>query len=274
MKKIINPIGIGTARFATRKEVDGSFVPYKEEDSKYTESLIHSLDNGQNHIDLAHIYGGGYTEKLVGRVIKNYDRNDLFIATKVWKDRTNTKMIVEAVKKGLDRTGLRYLDLLYLHKRHENVPLEDYIKGLVKALDLGLTKNIGICVQDLSTLRQANKISGGKIKYAQINYNLIYKKYLCHNLREYCQKEGIKIVCYSPFSKGKLFKVSDPAINHIKRKYGATTAQVALSWLVSQGFWTIPMSFNKKHIDENLDSLNFKMDIEDIKYLSENVDDY
>ena len=142
----------------------------------------------------------------------------------------------------LERLGLEYLDLVYLHQ-----PLRDYNGGwraLEKALEAGKVRAIGISDFDFS--------DGVRVK--SIRGNTMAKKY------------NIKIECWFPLggrdSKGEILR--DPVINEIAKAHGKSAAQVIIRWHIQKGFCVVPGSSNPKHIEENIEVFDFELTQEEM----------
>lgn len=263
-QKQVNPLGIGTWSIGGRYQADHS------NDAEQIAALQYSLKQGQNHIDTAEFYSSGHAEEVVGQAIKPFNREDLFIASKIWKNHASREQVPPATKAILERLELKKLDLLYAHAAWEDVDLESYILGLSDAVDQGLTSNIGVSNFNLAELKLAQKISNHPIAALQNHYNLLHKQEVPKELEDYCVEHDIAIVAYSPLARGSLINTQNETIQRLTEKYPATPAQIALNWLVAQpNTHAIPKSTSKAHITENLEALDFEMSQKDIAVLSE-----
>ncbi len=254
-----NPIGIGTWG------IGGGMYSSSENDQKEIEAIEYSLSKGQNHIDTAEMYGDGHSEEVVGMAIKNIERKKLFIASKVWRNNATIELIPSAVEAMLRRINTDYLDLIYIHACWDEDKIKDYIKGLNKVMDIGYAKALGLSNFNLSQLKKAISLTKHPIVALQNHYNLVHQFEIDDELRSFCDKNNIMIVAYTPlegvFRNNKILKVA--------KKYDKTPAQIAINWLVSQeNVITIPKSIDPSHIDENLGSMDFKLNSLDVKLLN------
>jgi predicted aldo/keto reductase-like oxidoreductase len=116
-----------------------------------------ALDAGIAHLDTAHGYQGGRNEEMIGQVIKDYPRDSYVLATKVVADKQDRKtgFFTEETKPGpfiekfeisLERLGLEYVDILYLHSvvTKEAVMFEPILKTMLDLKKSGKTKFIGV----------------------------------------------------------------------------------------------------------------------------------
>src|SRR5690606_9486418 len=239
LKKIndfeINPIGIGTWLMG------GGFFPGVKEpfadysnDDKQIEAIQYSIEQGQNHIDGAQLYGAGHTDELIGQAVKDFDRDKLFIASKIWRSHALRNAVVPATKEILRKMQLDYLDMLYIHNPflEESIPIEEYINGLNDAVDAGLVKSIAVSSFNLEQLKQALEISKHPIVANQIRYNALYKTRAPKDLLEFCKENKIMIVAYRPIERKLLAdETKNPVVLEIAKKYKKTPAQIALNWL-------------------------------------------
>lgn len=260
LKNNVHPIGIGTWG------VGGGMTANSRNDKRDIEAIRYSIEEGQNQIDTAELYGAGHSEEVVGEAIKGFDRAKLFIASKIWNHNATTTRIPKATKKILERLGIEYLDLLYIHACWREGDIPDYITGLNRAQDRGLTKAIGVSNFTLEQLKKAVKLTKHPIVAIQNHYNLTHQSEVDDKMKNFCKKNKITIVAYSPL-EGSKWNIK---IRKIAKKYKKTPAQIAINWLISQdNVVTIPKSTDKKHIDENLGAMDFEMEDKDTKMLGE-----
>ena len=83
---------------------------------------------------------------------------------------------------------------------------------------------------------------------------------------QYCQKNNIQLVAWSPIMRGRVF--SNELIIGLSEKYKKTIAQIILRWHVQRGVIPIPKSSNKERIKENLNIFDFEISNEDMEIIN------
>ncbi len=255
-------IGLGTWRMGGGSEPD----PSQDEQALY--ALRTALELGYTHIDTAEMYGGGHTEELIGQVICDIDRNNLFITSKVWHTNLHYRDVLQACENSLRRLRTDYLDLYMIHWPDEAVPLEDTFRGLNELISAGKVRHLGVSNFDLEQLIQARQLSATPLVTDQVPYNLLDRTYAENGVLAYCQKKSMVLTAYSPVSKGKVNKLEK--LYTIARQIGATPTQVALSWLINQtNVIAIPKSLNPEHLRQNLEALDLFLGEEELAMLNQ-----
>jgi diketogulonate reductase-like aldo/keto reductase len=260
----VNPLGIGTWKMG------GDILPsvFGRNDADEVEAIKYSIELGQNHIDTAEMYGTGKAEKLVGKAIKNENRSKLFIASKIWRHHTNKSSVVPAVEKMLERLRTDYLDLIYVHYPWSN--MHGYIEGLNATVAKGLAKNLGVSNFNLQQLKKAVALSERHIVANQVLYNVYKRGLVTDEMLEYCKAQNIMIVAYTPLEDVVAESKEGSLLKELAEKYNKTSAQIALNWLIRQdNVITIPKAVSKKHIEDNLGALQFKLSDEDFVRIKE-----
>lgn len=269
--KEINKIGIGTWLMGGgwSAEFSMTYADY-DNDEKSIRAIRYSIDKGQNHIDTAQMYGAEHCEEIVGEAVKGYDREKLFIASKVWKSHSKRSAVVHQVENMLNRMQLDYLDMIYIHSPRNPFPMEESILGLNDIVDAGLAKGLAVSNFNLNELKEAQSISKHHILANQVLYNIIERSDVNKEMLEFCVSNNIVLVAYRPVERKLLAdKCEIQEVLDIAKKHGKTPAQVALNWLVSQeNVVAIPKAEDTGHIDENLASLDFEMTGQEMQLLS------
>lgn len=250
----VHPIGIGTWGMGGDRLEDGSaFADYRY-DERHIEAIRYALQLGQNHIDTAQFYGAGHTEEIVGEAISGFDRDQLFVATKVWRSHSLRHAVPRSVEDSLQKLKLDVLDLLYVHAPWDGIPMAEYIGGLNDALDAGLTRAIAVSNFDMNQLAAAVELSSHPIVANQIHYNILHRDLVSDRMRRFCAAHGIAIVAYRPVERRLLAdKTSVPAVLDAASHLGCTPAQLALAWLINQtNVVSIPKASTRQHIEENV----------------------
>lgn len=223
-------------------------------------SVYNAIKDGYRLIDTATAY---CNEKAVGRAIKRaidegmVERKDLFVSTKLWPCFYEDD---DPVNDELDRLGLDYIDLLFLHQ-----PTSNWKKGykkLERAYKEGKIKAIGISNFEDEIKEVLNEMEI-KPQVIQVECHPYFPQY---ELRKITEKNDIKIMSWYPLggkgNTGKLF--SEPIIEKLANKYNKSSAQIILKWHTQMGFVVIPGSSNPEHIKQNFDIEDFELTDDDM----------
>lgn len=262
----IFPIGIGTWLMGGDWDADAKIpTAIYDDDQTHIDAIKYCVSKGQNHIDTAEMYGAGHTDEIVGEAIKDLAREDLFIADKLWKDSFGENETREAVQTMLKSLGTEYIDLLYIHSPFDSNEWEKSIKPINDLIDEGIIKHFGVSNFSVENMKRAKELSKHPIVANQMLYNCAYKDEVDANFVKYCKDNNILIVSYRPIDRGIL--LDNKTIIEIAEKHSATPAQVCIAWLLQRDAVTIPKASNIKHIDENFEASNIKLDNDDLEKL-------
>jgi len=213
-------------------------------------STREALKMGYRLIDTANAY---VNERAVGRGIKESGvaRNEVFLSTKLWPSEYEN---LNAVDETLERLGVDYVDLLYIHQ-----PAGNWLAGyrqLEKALRDGKARSIGISnfegkyIQELETKWETAP------QFIQVEAHPYFTQ---KDLRVTLDKYGIKLMSWYPLGHGDKSLIQEAVFAELGKKYGKTPAQVILRWHVQMGFVVIPGSKNVDHIKDNLNIMDFEL---------------
>jgi len=257
-------IGLGTWK------IGGSMTPDHSQDDLAIKALRHGISLGMWLIDTAEIYGGGHAEELVGEAIKIFNREKIFIVTKVWETNLRYDDVLKAAKRSLKRLKTNYIDLYLIHWPNPRIPLSETMKAMEKLVSDGLVRYIGVSNFSVKLMEEARSyLSKEDIVVNQVKYN-VYDRSVERDILPYCQKEGITLMAYTPLAKGSVS--TDKTLIEIGRKYGKTAAQVALNWLISKDMViAIPKAIRIEHIEENAGAMGWRLSEEDIRYIEQRI---
>ena len=257
-------IGLGTWK------IGGSMTPDHSQDDLAIKALRHGISLGMWLIDTAEIYGGGHAEELVGEAIKIFNREKIFIVTKVWETNLRYDDVLKAAKRSLKRLKTNYIDLYLIHWPNPRIPLSETMKAMEKLVSDGLVRYIGVSNFSVELMEEARSyLSKEDIVVNQVKYN-VYDRSIERDILPYCQKEGITLMAYTPLAKGSVS--TDKTLIEIGRKYGKTAAQVALNWLISKDMViAIPKAVRIEHIEENAGAMGWRLSEEDIRYIEQRI---
>ena len=248
------------------------------DDEKDINAIIYALKSGINHIDTSESYSGGKSEKLIGEAIKNFDRNKLFIATKVREWNLTYDNIISSCCNSLKRLQTDYVDLFYIHKQNKDVNIKSVCEALNYLLAKGLIKNVGLSNVGIETIQKYNKYLTKKIYAVQNQYNLICRESQKKGVIDYCRQNNIKFICWRPVLlsypgvKDPMYnKGTYPILDNIAKKYNVSNIQVVAKWLLQQdNVYIVFKSNNCEHIKEILETNKFCLSDDDWNELNDN----
>ncbi|MGQ9616767.1 MAG: aldo/keto reductase [Spirochaetota bacterium] len=254
-------LGLGTWN------IGGGMTPDYSNDDECIASIRMAIEMGYTHIDTAQMYGGGHTEELVGRAIKPFRREELFITTKVWSNNLRYRDVLEKLDLSLRKLGTDYVDLYLIHWPNPSIPLKETFRAFNELIRAGKVRYSGVSNFDLVQLKEAQRLSEVPIATNQVEYNLLNREPEKTGMLEYCRNGGILVTAYEPLGKGAL--LGNTSIKKIAKKYGISPAQVAIYWLLQKpGVITIPKSVNEMHLRENLSVLELTISQEELDFLN------
>lgn len=230
-----------------------------------------AFEAGITFFDTAEAYGEGHSEELVGRFLDEVGRDVLRIATKVNAPNLAKDKVKTSCENSLKRLKLECVDLYQVHWPAGTwdtplIPIEETMGALVELQEQGKIGSIGLSNFSAQQIEEASAF--GRIDSLQPPYSLFFQPFVQNGTLDYCQKNEIGVIPYSPLAQGlvsgkfsmenrptdnragnHLFK--DPTyglalesvegMKSIAQKYNANTLQVALAWLIAQLGVTSPI---------------------------------
>ena len=265
-----------------------------------------AVERGINFFDTAEVYGPFVNEELVGEALSPL-RDQVVIATKfgfqIDSERdphpvglnSRPEYIRESVDGSLKRLKVDTIDLLYQHRVDPNVPIED-VAGTVKDLiQQGKVRHFGLSEAGAQTIRRAHAIQ--PVTALQSEYSLWWKRPE-EEIIPVLEELGIGLVPFSPLGKGFLTGAItentqfDPEDNRgsfprfspearkanqalvdliasFAAKKNATSAQIALAWLLAQKNWIVPIPGTAKlqRLEENIGAVSVELTPDDLREL-------
>ena len=222
-----------------------------------------ALETGYNHIDTAEGY---HNEAGIGEVLKDYDRDELFITSKVLPSNLNYESVIKACKRSLEKLGTDYLDLYLIHWPNPAISLRETLQAMKYLVDEGLVKNIGVSNFSVYQLKAALKITQVPITVNQVEFHpWLYQK----ELLEVCEENDVVLEASAPLARTEVLK--DETILELADKYDRSPAQIVLKWELQKGIVPLPKSKSREHIIENLELFNWDLATEDMKKI-DNID--
>ena len=211
---------------------------------------------GVNLIDTADSYGPDVSERLIREALHPY--KGLVIATKggltrptpgSWVANGRPEYLLGQAEKSLKNLGLEQIDLWQLHRIDPKVPAAEQFGAVRQLLDRKIIRQAGLSNVSVSDIEAASKVF--KVATVQNRYNLDDRS--SEDVLEHCERHGIGFIPWYPLGSGSLAR-SQSTLAAVAKRYGATSGQIALAWLLKRSpvMLPIPGTSKVKHLEENV----------------------
>lgn len=218
--------------------------------------LRRAADLGINLFDTADTYGPFVSEELIRRALYPYP--DLIVATKggcvrtgpdQWATLGDPAYLRQSCEMSLRRLGLETIDLYQLHEVDPRLPFEDQVGVLIDLRREGKIRHIGLSAVTIDQLDRARAMV--EIVTVQGEFNLLQRT--TEPVMHYCMDHGLGFIPFFPLADGRLARAGG-RLEALARSLGATTAQLALAWLLhlSPSVLPIPGSATMAELEENV----------------------
>lgn len=257
MMNLSNGHSIPTPGFGTFKIQDGEVC---------VNAVCDAIAAGYTHIDTAAVYGN---ERSVGEGVRSSGkaREELFITSKVWNTERGHDTTLRACEKTLKDLGMDYLDLYLIHwpanrlqfgDKAESINVETW-KAMERLADEGLVRSIGVSnfyPQHLvPILASANIVP--VVDQIEFHPGLLQEDTVV-----LCRQNNMLVEAWSPLGRGRL--LDHPMLVEMAVRYGKTTAQVVLRWVMQKNVLPLVKSTHVERIRENLQIFDFELTVEDM----------
>jgi aryl-alcohol dehydrogenase-like predicted oxidoreductase len=261
-----------------------------------------AVERGVSFFDTAESYGPFTNEMLVGEALAPV-RAQVVIATKFGHDidpvtgqrgglNSRPEHIMQVAEASLKRLGTDRIDLLYQHRVDPNVPIEDVAGAVKNLIRDGKVRHFGLSEASAETIRRAHAVQ--PVVAVQSEYSL-WSRDPEADVLPVCEELGIGFVPWSPLGQGFLTAKVDPAmtfdsadvrsrfprftpeareanqpivdlLSRVATRKNATSAQIALAWLLAQKPWIVPIPGTRKleRMDENLGAAAIELTSDDL----------
>lgn len=221
--------------------------------------VLDAISAGYRLVDTAQAYGN---EEAVGNAVKKcgVPRDQLFITTKVWISNGGYEKAKASLEESLKKLQSDYIDLVLIHQ-----PFNDYYgtyRAMEEAYKEGWIRAIG--VSNFYPDRLVDLCSFAEVKPAvdQVETHVFNQQKKAH---EYMEKYGVKHQSWGPFAEGRKDFFTNPVLVEIGRKYGKSSAQTALRFLIQSDVMVIPKSVHRDRMEQNFNVFDFNLDDGDME---------
>jgi len=219
------------------------------------ESVRTGLDAGYGHVDTAEGY---HNEGAIGDALADYDREDVFLTSKVLPKHLGYESVIAACERSLERLGTDYLDLYLVHWPNPAISLRETLDAMATLHDRGLVRNVGVSNFSAYQLSTAHHVSDVPIAVNQIEY---HPWNIQPDVVDYCRETDTVVEAAAPLARTEVFE--DPTVQSIAEAYGRSPAQVVLKWAVENGVVVLPKSSSAEHVRANADLFDWELAPED-----------
>ena len=246
------PVGLGTWHLGEDRARESAEIA----------AIRTGIENGMTLIDSAEMYANGLSEELAGKAVKGYDREGLYIVSKVYPHNAGRRGIDRSIDNSLKRLRTDYLDLYLLHWRGY-IPFSETIECMEKLIEQGKIRSWGVSNMDLDDMEELLALPGGDhCMTDQVLYHL-GSRGIEYELLPYLQSRSIPVMAYCPLAQAGRLRdglFANASVKEIAAAHNATPAQILLAFLLhQQGVIPIPRTGSAAHVVENAGAANIKL---------------
>ena len=169
-----------------------------------------AFDAGINFFDTANVYGQGAAESAWGEILKDYEREDYILATKVFFPMSETdrglsrEQIHKQIDASLERLQTDYVDLYQCHRPDPGMAIEETMEALTEVCEAGKAREIGFSEWTVEQIQAGLDVPNTKDWVSsQPQYNMIWRAPEAE-LIPFCEEHGISQIVWSPLAQGVL----------------------------------------------------------------------
>ena len=200
------------------------------EEEAAREVMERALDLGINFFDTANVYSQGESERVVGNVLADYDRDEQVVATKVYggmgedpnAQGLSRKTIEQELANSLDRLGMNTVDLYQIHRWDYDTPIEETMRALDDTVRRGQVRYLGASSmwahQFADALHTSDSLGLDRFVTMQNHYNLVYREEE-REMLPLCQKEDVGVIPWSPLGRGYLTRPHEKFLETVRGRH-------------------------------------------------------
>ena len=234
---------------------------YQVEPDECERCVSDAVEAGYRLIDTAQAY---CNEEGVGRAVKKsgIKRDEFFIVTKVWISNAGYENAKKSIETSLSKLQTDYIDLLLIHQ-----PFNDYYgtyRAMEEFYEKGLLKSIGVSNFYPDRFMDFSNFVKVKPMVNQMETHIFNQQ---KKLHEILKENKCQLMSWGPFAEGRNDFFNNTVLKSIGSKYGKTSAQTALRYLIQKNIVVIPKSTHKERMIENINVFDFSLSNDDMAAL-------
>ena len=290
------PLGVGTWAWGDESTWGMGSYDLAITETTIGEAFEAALAAGVTLFDTAEVYGGGESERIIGRLLasRGVARDDVVLATKFmpspWK--LNVKAALRSALEGsLQRLGVERVELYQIHgpiSLRSHAALADALAAVHAD---GLVGAVGVSnysIREMESIHTQLTERGVPLASNQIEFSILRRKPETSGLLDACRRLGVVPLAYSPIGQGRLtgkysaahpppssrkfsahpMELVDPIVDELRAIGGAheakTPSQVALRWIIEKGAVPIPGAKNAEQARQNAGALGWALTADDV----------
>jgi len=298
----VSPIGLGMMSFG-----DPAVQSWALDEERAAPIIRAAIEGGITLFDTADMYSDGESERITGALLRRMfaSREEYVLATKVYyptgagpnERGLSRKHLMAAIDASLRRLGTDYVDLYQVHRWDEGTPIEEAVTALHEIVRSGKARYIGASTmaawQFAKAQRAAERAGQTRFVSMQNRYNLVNREEE-REMIPLCLDLGVGLVPYSPLARGLLagkrgssratarssedrrtYRETDLEIAEVARaiaeKRGASSAQIALAWLLARPGVVAPIvgATRLEHVTDAVAAAGLELTDEECRRLEE-----
>jgi diketogulonate reductase-like aldo/keto reductase len=242
-------------------------------DEKQIKALTYSFNKGMNLAEVNFWNAEGYSVKLLKKALdrSKFKRENIFLVQAIYSyNNDSLKDIEKELELCLKIFETDFIDSIEFPLTAISKYGFANIVGLVeKYLSKGKARYTSVTNFNLEYFKKYHKVFGKKLFSHELCYNFEIRENEDLGILDYALENNIINVCFQPLRRNRTAKRNWPLLVELAKKYQKTQNQIILNWMISRGLYPLVKSETIKHIDENLKALDFKMEKDDIKKLTD-----
>jgi pyridoxine 4-dehydrogenase len=234
-------IGLGTNRLTTAPE--------------HVRFVREAVAAGVRHIDTAHLYTGGESERAIGDALAAGAAEEVLVATKGGfggAGQGRPELLTAQIEQSLRSLRAEAIGLYYLHRVDPQTPLEESLGAISAYVERGAIRHVGISEVSVEQIERARRVV--PIAAVQNRYSVAERGH--DDVIDFCAREQIAFVAYFPLRRD-----GGPGVAAAAQRLGATEQMVKLAWLLRRSpvVLPIPGTLSVEHLRENLAALQLEL---------------